>query len=145
MLLFGNDHPVAGNTLCIVPPAKAAALARTVFIVDQDAAVRDALTISLRTHGFGVLSFRSAEHFLDLGPWDRNGCLLVELDLSKMSGIDLIAGLANKHVEMPTIIMSARLRRPFPDHRLPSGVISILQKPFGQGELLKSLRLAFGS
>ncbi|MEM9627536.1 MAG: response regulator [Pseudomonadota bacterium] len=145
MFPLGNDHPVAGNACRIVPPAKAAALTRTVFIIDHDAAVRDALTISLRTHGFGVLSFRSAESFLDFGAWHQNGCLLVELDLSKMSGTDLIAGLATRHVNLPAIIMSARLRRPFPDHQLPSGVVSILQKPFGQGELLTSLRLAFGS
>lgn len=142
MLPIGFDHPVAGSTLYAAHPAKTAPRAPTVFIIDHDAAVRDALSISLRTSGFGVLAFSSGVHFLKTQPHARKGCLLVELDLVDMRATDLIARLAAERIMLPAIIMSARLRRPILKEPLPSGIVTILQKPFGRDELLASLRLA---
>lgn len=142
MFPIGHDHPIAESILYVAHPAEAARQTPTVFIIDHDAAVRDALTISLRTSGFGALSFSSAGHFLNTRPLARKGCLLVELDLKDMRGTDLIAHLAAEHVMLPAIIMSARLRCPILKEPLPSGIVTVLQKPFGRDELLTSLRLA---
>ncbi|MGI9490771.1 MAG: response regulator transcription factor [Geminicoccaceae bacterium] len=125
-------------------PAEADASMPTVFIIDHDAAVRDALSISLRTCGLRVLTFASAGHFLDMRPPVRNGCLLVEFDLADMRGTDLIIHLAAERVDLPAIIMSARLHRPFLGEARPSGIVAVLQKPFGRDELLESVRLAIG-
>lgn len=126
-------------------PAEATVSMPTVIIIDHDAAVRDALSISLNTCGFRVLSFASAGHFLGMRPLVRKGCLLVDLDLEDMRGIDLINHLAAERVELPAIIMSARLHRPSLREARPSGVVTILEKPFGRDELLESVRLAIGT
>ncbi len=114
----------------------------TVFVIDHDAAVRDALSISLHLRGYQVLSFDRADGFLKSLPLERKGCLLVELDLEDMKGTDLVAHLTAQRIELPTIIMSARLHKPAFVDPLPEGIVGFLQKPFGQDEVLKKLRLA---
>ncbi len=126
-------------------PANINAPTPTVFIIDHDAAVRDALSVSLLNSGFGVLTFATAGHFLSMRQPAENGCLLVELDLKDMGGIDLVSHLAVKQVELPAIIMSARLQSPFQKKSLPPGIVAILQKPFGREELLRSVQLAMGT
>ncbi len=125
-------------------PAGANASTPVVFIIDHDSAVRDALSVSLLSNGFDVLTFVSADHFLNTRPLVTNGCLLVELDLKDMRGTDLVAQLVSERVELPAVLMSARLRNPFLNEPLPSGIVTILHKPFGQDELLRSVRLAIG-
>ncbi|MGI9434228.1 MAG: response regulator [Geminicoccaceae bacterium] len=142
---FSHDNPVAGSILYIAHPAEAVPPTPTVLIIDHDAAVRDALSISLRTGGFGVLSFESAGHFLSARPLVRKGCLLVEFDLEDMTGTDLIAHLVVEQVALPAVVMSARLRSPILREPLPSGIVTILQNPFGRDELLRSVRLAIGT
>ncbi|MGH1483653.1 MAG: response regulator transcription factor [Geminicoccales bacterium] len=137
------DHPIAGSALHLAHSARAGSRALTVFIIDHDAAVRDALSISLRTSGFDVLSFSSAGHFLETRPRTRKGCLLVDFDLEDMRGTDLIARLAAERVMLPAIIMSASLRPRILKEPPPSGIVTILQKPFGRDALLTSLRRAF--
>jgi FixJ family two-component response regulator len=145
MTPFVNDHPVAASVLYAARPAKAAPLTPTVVIVDQDAAVRDALSITLCASGFRVLLFESGSQLLSKRPLPERGCLLVEFDLKDIKGTDLIARLFAEQIELPAVIMSARLRWPFLNERLPSGIVTILQKPFGRDELLESLRLALGT
>ncbi len=145
MLPFGNDHPFIGSTLFVASPTKVTPQAPTVLIIDHDAAVRDALSVLLRTSGFGVLSFESAGHFLDARPRVQRGCLLIEFDLKDMKATELIARLSAERLELPAIIMSARLHNPFLKHPLPQGVTAVLQKPFGRDELIKNLRLTIGN
>lgn len=115
-----------------------------IFVIDHDAAVRDALSVILRAHGYAVSTFGSAGEFLDMRPAGRQGCILVEFDLADMSGTALIARLRAQRIHLPTIIMSARLRLPIAEDRLPPGVAALLQKPFGQDELLHGLERALG-
>lgn len=141
MPAFNSEHPA---TVCFARPIKPVIAMPTVFVIDHDAAVRDALSISLHMRGFRVLSFGKAGDFLKTRPLRRNGCLLVEFDLEDMTGTDLVAHLVTKHIELPTIIMSARLRKPPFVDPLPRGIVGFLQKPFGQDEILTKLRLAIG-
>ncbi len=117
--------PMAHSTRDKKPP--------TIFVVDPDAAVRDAISITLRANGFRVRLFGSGGEFLDRRPLVPRGCLLVEFDLLDMAGTELISRLAAARIVLPTVIMSARLR-------LPPGIAASLQKPFGQDELLRCLR-----
>ncbi len=142
MLAFDVEHPVTGSNLCFAHSVMPAMATPTVFIIDNDAAVRDALSVSLHMRGFRVLSFDRAGDFLKTRPHERKGCLLVEFDLEDMKGTDLVAHLMTQHIELPTIIMSARLRKPPFVDPLPRGIVGFLQKPFGQDEILTKLRLA---
>lgn len=116
----------------------------TIFVIDHDAAVRDALSFSLVGYGYQVLTFGSARDFLQTLQPNHQGCLLIELDLQDMEATDLVASLIARRFELPAIIMSARLRKPAVADRLPLGIVGFLQKPFGQIEMLARLRQAIG-
>lgn len=116
----------------------------TVFIIDQDAAVRDALSVTLRAIGFDVAAYSSAGDFLAMLPIRQKGCLLIELDLVDMTGPELVVRLSEERLSLPTIIMSAGLRMPVFERPRPAGIAAVLQKPFGQEELLTCLGRALG-
>ena len=113
----------------------------TIYVVDHDAAVRDSLSVTLRFSGFEVRSFASGSAFVRSLPLQESGCLLVEVDLEDMSGMELIEHLDEKHLILPIILMSARLRRPILETKLSDHIV-ILQKPFGREELLGMLNHA---
>lgn len=114
----------------------------TILIVDHDAAVRDALSLTLRSSGFHVCAYASAKAFLCGGPIDGDACLLVDIDLDDMKGTDLLEHLRGMRIELPAVLMTARLRPIVFDHRRSPGVAAILQKPFGQETLLRCIRQA---
>ena len=70
--------------------------------------------------------------------------MLIEYDLEDMTGIELLTRLSARRIELPAIIMSARLRPLVLDGRQPPGLITVLQKPFGQDALMRCLRHALG-
>ena len=117
----------------------------TILIVDHDAAVRDALSFTLGAGGFGVRAFSSASALLSAGSLERDDCLLVEFDLEDMTGIELLTRLNARQVNLPAIIMSARLRPLVLEGPRPPQIAAILQKPFGQEALFRSLMLALGT
>ena len=129
--------------LHLADPISERAAPATVFVIDHDAAVRDALTITLRSTGFSVITFASAGAFLKSLPITEEGCLLIEFDLEDMTGAEFISRLADERIDLPAIIMSARLRPPVLAETHRSRVRAILQKPFGQSELLQCLRSTF--
>lgn len=116
-----------------------------VYIVEDDEAVRDALTVLLDSIGYTVAAFASAQAFLDAYQAGRRGCLLVDLDLPEMDGPELVGILIARQITLPAILMSGRMRRPRRGNQLPLGVVALLEKPFGDGELLQRIELALGS
>lgn len=144
MPAFYADQSLTVHPLCLVHPRQPDAVIPTVFVIDHDAAVRDALSISLDANGFHPLTFSSATGFLKALPFDRQGCLLVEYDLEDMKATDLVARLIGRRINLPVVIMSARLRRPVVIDPLPRGIGDFLHKPFGQNEMLTRLHLAMG-
>jgi len=108
----------------------------TIFLVDDDEAVRDSLVLSLRAAGHPVTAFRSARQFLDNYRHGDAGCVVVDMDLPEGGAIGLLRALALAEIVLPAIITTRRLWR---DSRagLPSGRILFLDKPFGVDELLR--------
>ncbi len=131
----------ADSKLCLAEQRRLMTKPPTIFVVDHDAAVRDSLSVTLTFSGFKVRGFQSGSAFLQSLPLREDGCLLVEFDLEDMTGMELIARLSDDHVSIPIVIMSARLRLPFPKTEFPKNV-AILQKPFGRDELLNVLQHA---
>ena len=108
------------------------------FVVDDDDAVRDALTTALTTAGFAAAAFRSTAEFIDDHRIGGPACLVVELDLPD---IELLRRLPQAAASLPVIVTSRRLRR----RRLPdelAGCVGLLEKPFGHDELMVLLRAA---
>ena len=111
----------------------------TVFVLDDDDAVRDALTTALRSAGFAAAAFRSAAEFIAAHRSGGPACLLVELELPDIDA--LLDRLPEAAASLPVIVTSRRLRR----RRLPdelAGCVGLLEKPFGHDELMVLLRAA---
>lgn len=107
----------------------------TIFLVDGDDAVRDAVASALRAAGFRVRAFGSGEPFLTAYSPVRPACLVVDLDLPDMDGIALLRQLAVAERTLPTILTSRRLR-PRALASVFSPLPTLLEKPFGVDDLL---------
>lgn len=116
----------------------------TIFIIDEDEAVRDALTVLLETEDYVVATFESAARFLDAYRHEARSCLVVEADLPEMDGSQLADLLVARGIELPVVLMSGQLRNRRLEQGLPIGVVALLEKPFGERELLARIEYALG-
>jgi len=121
----------------MAPPTQRA----TVFVVDDDEAVGDALTTALTSAGFAAVAFRSAAEFIAAHRSGGPACLVVELELPDIDA--LLRRLPQVAASLPVIVTSRRLRRrQLPDEL--AGCVGLLEKPFGHDELMVLLRTALG-
>jgi two-component system, LuxR family, response regulator FixJ len=112
-----------------------ATIEQTVFIVDDDVAVRDALALLLGLKGYRTAIFSSAEDFLAAHRKDWRGCLVLDIKMSGMSGLDLQSRLASQGIEMPIVIITGHGDAASARTALKSGAIDFLEKPLDE-ELL---------
>lgn len=118
---------------------------QTVFIVEDDAAVRDSLGLLLGLKGYRTQAFVCAEDFLRVYQSAWAGCLLLDIRMPGMSGLELQKALQKKGVALPIIIMTAHGDVPTVRTALKSGAIDFLEKPVDPDALLASVRTAFDS
>ena len=145
MPLYKHNAPDNGQSaLYLANPARSRIKPPTIFVVDNDAAVRDALSLTLRAGGFCVELYGAADELLSNVSSERAGCLLIEYDLKDMTGIELVERLHARQISFPTVIMSARLKRPVFEIPVALNIVAVLQKPFGQEALLRCVRQALG-
>ena len=112
-------------------------LAPTVFIVDDDPALRCSLQFMLEEAKLHVKTFESAEEFLKVCKKDSAGCLLLDIRLKGMSGTDLQKKLARKNWRLPIIFMSAFADVPMVIEAIDAGVSSFIEKPFHREDLFR--------
>lgn len=114
--------------------------APTVFVVDDDPAVRRALERLLRGAGWAVRTFASAEEFLQQDLRVTRGCLVADVHLGRMSGLELHSTLGSRALPMPVILTSGvdDLNMEVEAFRL--GAIAFFRKPFEASALLDSVR-----
>jgi len=118
-------------------------LNNTVFIVDDDASVRDALGLLLGLHGYRTVFFANALSFLDAYNADWRGCLLIDIRMPGMNGLMLQKHLQEIECVIPVVIITghgdvASAREAFRSH-----AIDFLEKPFEEARLLKAIDEAF--
>ena len=112
-----------------------------VTIVDDDESVRRALQRLMKSAGLTADSFGSAEEFLQRG--DREtACLILDVRLPGMSGLDLQRELAALNPRIPIIFMSAYGTEEMKERAIQKGAVSFLRKPFNEDLLLDDVRLA---
>jgi two-component system, LuxR family, response regulator FixJ len=111
----------------------------TIFIVDDDPAVRDGLGAILSIKGYAVQTFESAEAFLAALPAVANACLLVDVRMPGMSGLDLHRELKRRGVALPVVVISGHGDIPMAVAALKAGVVDFLEKPFDTDVLLASV------
>jgi FixJ family two-component response regulator len=106
----------------------------TVYVVDDDAAVRRALAFTLDLEGFDVETFESGEALLLRGAPPAPGCLVIDQRLPGVSGLDTLRQLRARHVELPAILVTSHPKLAFREGAAQAGA-PILEKPL-EGETL---------
>ena len=111
-----------------------------VFVIDDDASVRDALEDLLRSVGLEVVSFRSAQEFLDSKRDDVPGCIVLDVRLPGLSGPEFQRTLIESGIHLPIIFISGHGDIPMSVRAIKSGAIEFLTKPLHQQELLDAVQ-----
>jgi two-component system response regulator FixJ len=115
---------------------------QTVFIVEDDAAVRDSLGLLLGLKGYRTQSFGCAEDFLRVYQPSWAGCLLLDIRMPGMSGLELQEALRQQSLALPIIIMTAHGDVATVRTALKSGAVDFLEKPVDPDALLTAIRSA---
>lgn len=108
----------------------------TVFIIDDDPAVRDAVGLLLRASGLQVETFASAADFLNANAVRRPGCIVLDVRMPGMSGLDLQKQLRAQGCCLPIIFMTGHGDVPMAIRAMKAGAFDFIEKPF-QGEILR--------
>ena len=108
----------------------------TVFVVDDDASVRKALARSIQAAGLNVKTFASARQFLDQGPPEGPGCLVLDVRMPGLSGLDLQAELNSRNIQTPIIFITGHGDIPVSVKAMKGGAVDFLTKPFKVANLI---------
>jgi RNA polymerase sigma factor (sigma-70 family) len=114
----------------------------TVFVVDDDASIRDALSLLISLKGLRAAVYASAEDFLAVYDASWRGCLLTDLKMPAMSGLDLQATLRERGVTLPVVVLTAHGDVSTTRAALKNGAVDFLEKPVDDEVLIDVLRNA---
>lgn len=118
---------------------------KLVAIVDDDDLVRDALGGLMKEAGFSAQAFASAEEFLNSGEQQHTACLITDIRMPGMSGLELQSKLNQDHHRIPIIFITAQGDEKMRMQALRAGAVEFLTKPFQDDALLESVRAALDS
>ena len=113
-----------------------------VSVVDDDESVRDSLPDLLRLFGFAAQGFSSAEAFLASDVVDQTSCLLLDIAMAGMSGLDLQQELKRRRLRIPIVFITAQGDETLRPRLLARGAAGCLFKPFSESALLEALDAA---
>lgn len=116
----------------------------TVYIVDADSAIRDALTTLLESFDLPVEAYSDSDSFLQAAPATPTGCVLVEAELPGMNGLGLLRELQRKGSNIPVVLLTGNATRDFIERAERAGAVGVLKKPFAGGELVNQLQALVG-
>jgi FixJ family two-component response regulator len=117
-----------------------------VYVVDDDESVRSSLRRLLSSVGFSVEVFESARAFLAAPRGDEPGCLILDVQMPDLSGLELQTELsANEHAALPIIFLTAHGDIPMSVRAIKAGAVEFLTKPFQERDLLSAIRQAIQS
>ena len=114
-----------------------------VYIVDDDEAVRDSLSLLLESKGYGVNSFGSALDFLVAAHALPIGCLIVDIRMPEMDGLELQQHLIDRSLDFPLIVITGHGDVPLAVRAMKAGAVDFIEKPFASQAILDSIEVAF--
>lgn len=117
-------------------------IAPTVFIVDDESVVRKALSLILEQAGHRIQAFASAREFLDFFDGSQPGCLISDVRMPGMDGMELLRHLAEQDRRIPVVMLSAHGDIPMAVAAVKSGAIDFLEKPADPGTLRQKVASA---
>ena len=118
---------------------------QTVFIIDDDAAVRDSIQELVESVGLRAQSYASGQAFLDSFQPERSGCLVVDVRMAGMSGLLLQEKLGELGAGIPIIIITGHGDVPMAVHALQAGAVDFIEKPYRDQLLLDSINKALAA
>src|SRR5579871_2314438 len=113
-----------------------------VYIVDDDDAVRDSLGFQLETAGYEVVGFASGADFLDAASTLTPGCLILDVRMPEIDGIELQARLNALNLSFPIIMITGHGEVPLAVRAMKAGAVDFVEKPFSEDAILESIKLA---
>ncbi len=113
-----------------------------VFVVDDDSLIRDSLEQLVRSVGLKADTFSSSEAFLDTEMTDKPGCLVLDIRMPGLSGLDLQDELQKRGISIPIIFITGHGTVPMSVRAMKAGAVDFLQKPFEDQELLDLIHCA---
>jgi len=113
-----------------------------IFVIDDDASVRKSLSFLLRSAGYEVKTFVSAEEFLSRADLNSIGCIILDVRMRGMTGLDLQEHLGKRECHMPIIFMTGHGDVPMSVRAIKKGAVDFLTKPFDDTQLLSSVESA---
>ena len=114
----------------------------TVFLIDDDAGVRDSLSLLLSLKDISTQPFASADSFLESYTAERSGCVLTDLRMPGMTGLELQTAMRERHIELPVVVFTAHGDIATARAALKNGAFDFLEKPVDEAMLLDVLRNA---
>ena len=111
----------------------------TIFVVDDDESVRDSLQFLLESDGYEVKAFESAVAFLDSEPTVTRGCIILDLRMPKMDGLELLDHLKSRQNQLPVVMVTDHGDIPMAVKAMKMGALDFIEKPFTDDVLMESV------
>ncbi len=111
-----------------------------IYVIDDDEAVRQSLEFLLKTAGLTVRGFDNAKSFLELLPQIRSGCIITDVRMPGITGIDLLRRVKELGVDIPVIVITGHGDIPLAVEAMKIGAVDFLEKPFDDDALLAAVR-----
>jgi two-component system response regulator FixJ len=110
-----------------------------IHLIDDDSALRETLNFFLQSEGYVVRIYSSARLFLDTIEPTENGCIITDVHMPEMTGIELLATLNERGVFMPAIVISGRSDVGLENEAMKRGAVDFFEKPFDPEILLAAI------
>jgi len=114
----------------------------TVHVIDDDDAVRDSLAMLLEASGFSVSAYASASAFLDGLDKAPSGCVITDVQMPQISGLDLLRRLSDRLSQFPVIVLTGEADVPIAVEALKNGALDLIEKPYSAATLVAAVRQA---
>ena len=116
-----------------------------VYVIDDDDAVRQSLEFLLKTAGIAVRGFESAKAFLEMLPRIQSGCVITDVRMPEITGIDLLRRIKESNLDIPVIVITGHGDISLAVDAMKIGAIDFLEKPFDDDLLLAAVRSALNT
>jgi len=113
-----------------------------IYVIDDDEAVRQSLEFLLKTAGIKVRGFESAKAFLDVLPQVNSGCIITDVRMPEITGIDLLRRVKETNADLPVIVITGHGEIALAVEAMKIGAVDFLEKPFDDDHLLDAVRSA---
>lgn len=114
----------------------------TIFVVDDDSAVRDSLTLLLETNGYRALSYPGGRAFLDSLEQNARGCVLVDIRMPDLGGFEVQEELRRRHVGLPVIVITGHGDVSLAVKAMRAGAVDFIEKPYPESAILEAVERA---